>query len=284
MAALQKSLSQADGQLTVIAALPLPEGRRKAAEFTRALPSDSVLVQERNGEIEAFPEKRLPFYPAVQAVRAPPSAVFTRKPRQSSSGRRTMRRLCQSSKKIARSNDPGTRAAALLRMARICRKQGRWDKALGIYQQLSATGGQLEGVPAELVARQARMIVFEHQQQSEAARREATAILSGLRQRRWRLTRGAYEFHATEARRVLVKTKDDAGCALAAAVESLTDIWQDDKSPAGRRLLTVDGLPVAALWRRGSGSTAALILGPQWLEAQALGARRGHRSHGYGRT
>ena len=165
------------------------------------------------------------------------------------------------------------RAAALLRMARICRKRGRWDDALGIYQQLSATGGQLEGVPAELVARQARMSVFEHQQQGETARREATAILSGLQQRKWRLTRGAYEFYAAEARRILVKTKDDAGCALAAAVESLTETWQDDKSPAGRRLLTVDGLPVAALWRRGSGSTAALILGPQWLEAQALGGQ-----------
>ena len=78
VAALQKSFSQADEQLTVIAALPLPECRRKAAEFTRALPSDSVLVLERNGEIEAWPETRLAFYPAVQAAASPPAHAILR--------------------------------------------------------------------------------------------------------------------------------------------------------------------------------------------------------------
>src|SRR5690349_21224975 len=55
VAALQKSLFQADEQLIRIAALPLPDCRRKAADSALALPADSVLVLECDGEIEAWP-------------------------------------------------------------------------------------------------------------------------------------------------------------------------------------------------------------------------------------
>ena len=71
VAALQKSLSLVEEQLTNLANLPSREIRRKAAEYAAALPGDSVLVLARGGEVEAYPENRLPFYPVAPAAFGP---------------------------------------------------------------------------------------------------------------------------------------------------------------------------------------------------------------------
>lgn len=274
VAALQKSLSQAEEQLANLATLPISELRQRAD----SLPGDCVLILARGGKMEAYPEKRLPFYPVTPTIPGPPASLFSAAETlefQQGGYPKALAALRQ----VARSQDPGTRATALMRIARIHRKLGQWDDALAAYQAVvGMAGAAVEGLPAELVARQARLSVFEHQKRSEPAREEAARLLDALIERRWPLTRGAYEFYVEEAQRALGRTGKQADSApllaLAAAVETLHEGWSSEEGHAGRRLLGEEGHTMLALWRGSSESTAAMVLGPKWLEAQLTAGLR----------
>jgi len=270
--ALQKSLSRIEGQMTRLASLAPVERRRQAAEDAGLLTGDCALILFRPGAAEAFPEQRLPFYPAVPMKPGPPASLFAE-------AERLEFRQLDSAKAVealrepARSPDPQIRAAALLRMARNYRKLGRWDEALAVYGELATVkAGQIELQPPELIALQARLLVLEQANRGEAARQEATLLLDGLRECRWRLTRGAYEFYAGEARRVLGQEKqspDDVEIlALALAADALYQEWRGDLPAAGNRVLRESNQPLLAIWRHANDSMALLLLGPQWLQAQ----------------
>ena len=272
VAALQKSLAQAEGQLAALAALPALELSEKAAAAAASLPADSVLVLVRGAAVESYPEKRLPFYPGVNASSAPADSLFAAAEALEFRTPDYPKALAALGK-LASSGRPEVQAAAFLRMARIRRKQGQWEEALATYRDLSALKGvEVEGLPAELVARGGRLDIFEQQQRSDAAHAEAGALLNGLRQRRWRLTRGAYDFYDGAARRILGITASDADAtgqiALAGAVESLCGGWSREDGRFGRRILSEDGRGTLALWRGFDGKVAALVLGTRWLEAQ----------------
>ena len=287
VAALQKSLSQAEEQLTNLAALPLPELRRKGAAYAASLPDDSVLVVARGGEVDAWPEKRLPFCPVVPAAPGPPDSLFANAERLEF-GQADGPKAIAVLRELARSRDPKVRAAALLRIARIHRKQGRWQEALSVYQEMSGVGNAtVEGLPVDLVVLQARLRIFEHQKQDQAARQEALVLLAGLRERRWRLNHGAYEFYAGEAERVAGEGAEPArSLALAGAVESLHESWREEESRSGRRILREAGGAMLALWRGPGESIVALVAGPKWLESQldGLGAALANQGVAIGLT
>ena len=271
-AALQKSLSRIEEQMTRLASLAPVERRRQAAADAGTLTDDCALILFQPDAAEDFPERRLPFYPAVPRKPEPPASLFAE-------AERLEFRQLDSAKAVealrepARSPEPQIRAAALLRIARNYRKLGRWDEALAAYGELATVKAvQIEMLPAELIALQARLRVFEQADRVEAARQEATLLQDGLRERRWRLTRGAYEFHAGEARRILgtggqppdgVET-----LALASAAEALYQEWRGNLPGAGRRILRESNQPLLSIWRQANDGLALLLLGPQWLEAR----------------
>jgi signal transduction histidine kinase len=277
-AALQKSLSQAEEQLTHLATLRLPELREQAARAAASFAGDSVIVLTHGAGLEAYPEKRLPFYPDVQAAPGPPASLFAEAEAlefRKSDYPRAMAAL----QAPARSNDPTIQASALLRMARIHRKQGHWNDALASYQaMLGLDGATVEALPAALVARQARMRICEEQNRDGAARQEAAALAGLIDARPGRLSRGAYEFFSSEARRVLGPAAgpvdSDPAFALAAAVEGVHDAWQVEKERSGRRLFREAGQGMLALWRSSGETMVAMVVGPKWLEAQWSGGLR----------
>jgi signal transduction histidine kinase len=269
VAALQKSLSSLEEQVASLANYPQVEIRRNAAKYSAALPNDSVLVIARRSEIEAYPDNRLPFYPVVAEVSGTSSSLFA-EAEALEFGNPDYARAIARLREVARSKDPAIRAAALMRIARIHRKQSQWTEALAAYDEMmTVSGAMVEERPAELVVRQGRLSVFERQKRKDAARQEADALLAVLGQRRWRLTRGVYEFYREEAQRVSGSNSEDTSAlALASTVETLYQTWQSANSHAGRSLFRELGQPLLALWRGSKDGTAALVLGPEWLREQ----------------
>jgi len=270
--ALQKSLSRIEEQMTRLASLAPVERRRQAAADAGTLTDDCALILFQPDATEAFPEQRLPFLPAVSGKPGPPASLFAEAEklefRQLDSAK-----AVEALREPARSPDPEIRAAALLRIARNYRKLGRWGEALAAYGELAtAKDVQIEMLPAELIALQARLLVLEQANRLEAARQEATLLQDGLRERRWRLTRGAYEFYNREARRILGQAEQPADgvgiLALASAAEALYQEWRGDLPAVGNRILRESDQPLLAVWRHANDSMALLLLGPQWLKAQ----------------
>ncbi len=270
--ALQKSLSRIEEQMTHLASLAPVERRRQAAADAGTLTDDCALILFQPDAAESFPERRLPFFPAVPRKPGPPTSLFAE-------AERLEFRQLDSAKAVealrepARSPDPQIRAAALVRMARNYRKLGRWDEALAAYGELATVkAAQIEMLPPELIALQARLRVFEQADRVEAARQEATLLQEGLRERRWLLTRGAYEFYAGEAQRILgpAEKPPDAveSLALASAADALYQEWRGDLPAAGNRILRESNQPLLAVWRQANDSMTLLLLGPQWLKAQ----------------
>jgi len=271
-AALQKSLSRIEEQMTRLASLAPVERRRQAAADAETLTDDCALILFLPDAAEDFPERRLPFYPAVPRKPEPPASLFAE-------AERLEFRQVDSAKAVealrepARSSEPQIRAAALLRIARNYRKLGRWDEALAAYGELATVKAvQIEMLPPELIALQARLRVFEQADRVEAARQEATLLQNGLKERRWRLTRGAYEFHAGEARRILAQDGRSPNgvetLALASAAEAFYQEWRGNLPGAGRRILWESNQPLLSIWRQANDGLALLLLGPQWLEAR----------------
>lgn len=271
VAALQKSLSQAEEQLTHLATLPLSELRTQALRAAALFSGDGVVVLTHGAGLDVFPEKRLLFYPDVLAGSALPAPLFAQA-EMLEFRKSDYPSAIAALQDLVRSGTPTIRASALMRIARVYRKQGHWKEALVAYEKMMALdGAKLEALPAELVARQARMRVYEERKMDGPARQEAAALNSLLEARQWRLNRGAYEFFSNETRRILGSAAGPAACdatfALTATVESLYELWQVDQERAGRRLFqTADGGNLA-LWRATGDTRVALVTGPKWLDA-----------------
>jgi len=270
--ALKKSLSLIEERMTRLASLAPAEQRRQAAADVTTLPDDCALILFRPDVAEAFPDVKLPFYPTVPSEVGPSASLFAEAERlefrQSDSAG-----AVAALRDPAHSSDPRIRAGALVRMARNYRKLGRWGEALAAYEELAAIKDvRIETLPADLIALQARLRIFEQTNRVEAAKQDAVLLQNGLRERRWRLTRGAYEFHAAEAQRILGQAEqppaDGETLALASATETLYKEWRRNLPAAGNRILWESNQPLLAVWRQANDGLTLLLLGRRWLEAQ----------------
>jgi signal transduction histidine kinase len=182
---------------------------------------------------------------------------------------------------LARAGDPGVRAGALMRLARIDRRSGRLREALAAYEAMSALGPvPVEGLPADLVARHAILALVETLGERDRLAREASALLRDVQAGRWRLLRAEYGYYTEEARRRLGPSAppegQQAAVARAFAAESLWASWrailQGKEAAEGQRLLWFADRPVLVMWRAAPGVMTGLAMGPddvsgQWLSA-----------------
>jgi signal transduction histidine kinase len=245
------------------------------------LPDGTILVVAHTQDLEVYGGQHLLFYPQFAQPPQVSSDTFRRAevvefqqndPLTAS----TMYR------EAARTNDPSLRGAALVRLGRSLRKAGRIQEALAAYSELAALGSTpVSGLPAELLAREARCSALESTGQGDELRSEAAALLGDLEAGRWRLTRSAYEFRADEARRWIgeeaaPQQRSDA-LALSDVVENLVVQWLDrPEESSGQRAYLVDSRPVLARWAATRDRLAATVAGPQyltsvWAEAVADG-------------
>ena len=273
-AALQKNLTELEEQLTALAAVASP----KTAEFARELPPDSIVVILHSGGIEALPKGRLVYYPVVPAAKEPPASTFLETDLLEFQRRDHVAAITALGK-FGRSTDAPTRAAALVRLGRNFRKIGRWPEALGTYEELYRLDSvPVGGLPAGLVAREAKCSLFEQRQDREGLQKEAAALHAELLSARWALPRAAYSFHMEEARRwagvAHLDPRAEEALALAEGVETLWEEWQrvrrGEGKPAGRAALRQRERPILTLWRASAGRMAALAAGPGYLERRWL--------------
>jgi len=146
------------------------------------------------------------------------------------------------------------------------------SEALVAFDELAAMGATaVGGLPAELVAREARCSLFERLDRASDLQREARLLYDTLADGRFHLSRPGYEFKMEEARGWLSEAPDSQQlqkkAALSAAAQVLWVDWSREPAGKGRRLVTPDGRPILASWISGPNELTAVL-----VPAEAVGA------------
>lgn len=238
---------------------------------------DFFLVLTDSDEIRVYPEKALLYYPVVPSRREASSLLFVNAERaefQNNDYNRAITLL----RPLSNSEDPSTRAAAKLRLARNLRKAGRLNDALETYNELvnysAHSSVSVSGVPTDLVARRARCALLEKLDMLDQLQLEAKSLYDDLIGRSWRLDRASYLYYIDQAVNWLdQESESDLGPrALAEAVvwlwENTQAIGTIDQKRSGRRSLRIHDRSITVLWQRSKDSLAAVVAGPLYQQSQ----------------
>ena len=234
--------------------------------------------------IEVNPRERLLYYPVGTPAREPRPGTFevgeTLEFRQQDHAA-----AIAEFRRLAGAADPTVRGGALVRLGRNLRKAGRQEEALEVYERLARLGPTpVSGVPAELLAGEARLAVLQSLGRTAEVEGTARALSADLQRGRWILDRATFEFHSQEIERRLAARpgsprERQAALALASAVESLWGQWQairrSDERPRGRRTVWVEGRSVLIAWTSAPDKLTALVAGPSYVESRFRSAWQG---------
>jgi signal transduction histidine kinase len=273
---LSRQLDAIRDDLTRLSTVPgsaIPDSaERLASRFS----NDAVVIVLRSDGVAAYPSGRLVYYPTTRPVPQSGASVFARG-EAFEFRRRDLPAAARTYGRLAESADSAVRAGALMRLARTERKVGRLTAALGAYDQLRTLGSTAVGdLPAELVARHARLPVLEALDRPDALRLEAEALRSDLCAGRWHLTRSQYEFYKDDACRWMdcEQLADSAAMAAGEALAAGADwLWNRRGTVAegGREMVWLDGQPVLVVWQGSSTGMAALVGGATHLADDWIG-------------
>jgi len=271
--ALQQSLTDLESYLSF---LPSPGAKEP--------PTGVIVLQVTKGTVNAYPSGSLLYYPVIPGGREPPAATFAAGETLEFQ-RNEPAKAAEVFRELAQSPDPGVRAGALLRLGRNLRKTGRHEEALQVYSELAQLGQtSVLGLPAELMAREARGTVLETIGKGEELRKEASLLHAALWSGRWSLLRPAWEFHVEEARRWSgaspLTEREQNALALSSAAESIYGQLIAEPESKGSRILRIDGRPVLISWAGGSDRLAAVLAGPEYLGSKWTEALQGRRVQG----
>ncbi len=276
-AQLTSTLRSIEERLASLSVLPDSELSDSASELAAGLSHDVVVLAFSGDEVEAFPRGRLIYYPVVRHMGAPNARAFARgealefRQRDLTAAAQTYRRLTQSP-------DSLIRAGALMRLARTQRNAGRFAEALATYEELAALAGTVvEGRPAELVARHARLGVLETLSRSAELQAEALALREDLQNGRWYLTRAQYEFYNTDVCRHIDCGQSAAGARVSSqSVLAAASDWlwgrQGAIQATGHELTRFDEQPALIVWHRREDRMISLAGGPIHLTEDWIGS------------
>jgi signal transduction histidine kinase len=275
VAGLQKSISQVEEQLTALTAASAAEQARNAARIADGLPLDCALFVIRSGRLEALPAGRLLFYPDAAHPTTDSPAGFSAA--EALEFREDYTGAIAALRQYADSRDRAVRAEALMRLGRCLWKSGHPVEALAAYGRLEQLQGvSVAGLPPQVVAREARLLILENQKDQFELRREASAFRDGLKAGAWRLDRAGYEFYLREAaQRLGTAAPEPAGdTPLSVASEQIWEQWQDTRgrgaSSNGHRICWQQDQPMLLLWKGSAETAVALALSRTYLESQWL--------------
>lgn len=272
VAALLRSMSALNDSLAALLV------RAPATTLGADLPGDAVLLVASADVVRPFPAGRLLYVPASFQLAETGSPAF-RHGDSLEFRARNLPAAAEFFRAAARARDPSTRAAALLRLGRIYRKSGDTRRALSAYDEMSRLDAAIvNGAPAQLVARSARLALWRELGDTAAGRREAVGLRDALHAGRWQLRRAAFEFYDADAAGVAGVSPTDASLtdrrALSEAAEWVHDNWRsasrDVASRAGARALRIDDDSYLVAWNSREDRLAAVIGGERWLQTAVL--------------
>jgi signal transduction histidine kinase len=250
---------------------------RIAANFRQSLDTEGRLqglaLHATKDSFSVAPPGRLLYYPLGAPEPEAPGAAF--REGEAYEWREEQPLLAIASyERLARADDAAVRAGALLRLARVLRKIGRKDQSVAVYQRLEAIQGvRVAGVPAELVARHEICVLRGRQDDAER-------LLTGLRESRWQLRRGQFEFYWDEAVKLAGRhqARDAARDAAPDAVRvALAEAAATAADPApgahdAEQIVQAGGIPMLAVWR-GSPDHRTVLLATVDSVLQQIAAR-----------
>jgi signal transduction histidine kinase len=260
---------------------------RRLNEVVDGLPAlagpavDALAVTCLPGGVEVTSGGRLLYYPVVPASEEPSPDAFDAA-EALEFRQQNLAGATAEYRSLARAASLPIRAGALVRLGRTLRRSGRHAEALDAYDrlaQLSST--RVAGVPAELLARGARLGVLRALGSATDGEAAAQELYTDLQRGRWVIDRVSYEFYTQEVERQLAAPPADAGdrysgLALAAAVEWLWDEWQairrGEAGAKGRRSVWAVERGMLVAWTGTRDRVVALVAGPSYLESQLRAA------------
>ena len=175
----------------------------------------------------------------------------------------------QSYEVLLRSPDQAVRAGALLRLARVARREGRMNDAHWYYLDLASFRNlAFDGMPADLLARRAACSLWENAGEREALARAATSLEGDMLAGRWTLDRAGWELAADDIRRWTGRP-----LFLGKEREAFSQVshwlWMQhqkrEADPSDRQLrrsVIGDEIPITVLERSAAGETTAIALAP----------------------
>lgn len=280
-ASLLRKFSESEDQFTSLLALSDPELAARASGLTGQGAGTALIIVFRPQAVDAYPRASLLYYPFLPTVKEPAASVF-KGGEVLEFQQKDFAKAIVVFRELSRSKDPAIRAGALLRLGRNLRKAQQARAALDTYDELEQMGATpIGGLPAELLARHARCVLFDELKRTTEVKREAGALYADLHNGRWKLARGVYRFYAQEASRwyspdAELQAHEQDAVAPAAAVELLWEEWQrirrGEGLSAGRRSLWIFDRSVLLVWRTTSDRLVALVARPRYLEQEWLSA------------
>jgi signal transduction histidine kinase len=245
------------------------------------LPNGVVRFALTSNAVRADPAERLAWLPAAPEL-VPASTREFLEAEQAEYRGESFRALSTYQHFAAATSEP-IRAGALLRVARVYRRDKAWDPALGAYRKLGLIDDvAIDGMPADLVARRAIGFVLADAGRAEELSREAAALEHDLLAGRWTLDRAAWALMAEQLARWTgrdVVVPNDTR-VFSAAGEWLWREWPrngaDAIGTATRRVVNVEGVPVSFIVRPADGGIlAALAILPPGGRGVAANGRFG---------
>jgi len=168
----------------------LAEAERHMSEAD--LPAGAVRFVVSPQGVEAHPRTRVLWLPTAPVMQAAEAAPFTEAEIFEFQGGAA--RALALYEELGHSTNPAVRAGALVRVARVHRRERRWNDALTAYLRLAELSGiAIDDVPVDLLARRAMCVVLEEAGSREELNREAAALEADLLAGKWALDRPAWE-------------------------------------------------------------------------------------------
>jgi len=178
-------------------------------------------------------------------------------------------------RELARLGDQNVRAGALIRLARVERKQGRTDAALDAYRRLATIRGiTIDGAPADFLARRVISGLLKDAGRKQELQQHVWSLEADFLAGNWTLARPIWELAASEMEQYIGRplTISLDRKALSVAADWLWQVLRDNQQlPSGRRSLVLEGMPVTLFWRshslqNGGVQVDAIAIGPTLLD------------------
>ena len=239
---------------------------RIASNFRRSLDAEGQLrgltLSVSKDSISVSPPGRMLYYSYPAPEPEAPSLVF--REGETYEFRQGQPRLAiRFYERLGQARDRAVSAGALLRLARVLRKIGRKEQSLAAYQRLAAIEGvSVAGAPAELIAREEICVL-------QGRKEDAERLLTDLREARWQLRRGQFEFYWDDVSKLAGRNEaPDAGRVALAETAAALASGANDLKP----IIHAAGVAILLVWR-GPPDRRTVLLAPVNSVLQQIVAR-----------